>query len=397
MKVVVLGAGLVGRPMALDLAQHNDMRVTVVDTRSDALASIQSANSQIAVVQQDLSSPAGVTAVVSEADLVLSAVPGHMGFATLRAVIAAGKHVVDIAFFPEDPFDLDDLARAHDVVAVVDCGVSPGMSNVLIGHATRLLDRVDRVLIYVGGLPETRQWPYEYKAGFSPIDVVEEYIRPARYIEQGRLVIRPALSDCEFVDFPRIGTLEAFNTDGLRTLMRTIDAPNLKEKTLRYPGHAEKMAVLRETGFFDADPIEVGGSTVRPIDLTAKLLFPKWKLEPGDVDVTVLTACRGGTRTNSSIDTTNRAVCTRWHGRRGTPQRSPHVCWPTACIRRRASRHRSFSGGPTRACGSCSMGCRRGGWCTPRPWSERAGTVTGTRPSTRSGQGVAVPPSCDHR
>ncbi len=211
-----------------------------------------------------------------------------MGFETLKAAIAAGKNVVDIAFFPEDPFELDQFAQAKGVMAVVDCGVTPGMTNVLIGHAAQHLDRTDNVIIYVGGIPEVREWPFEYKAGFSPIDVVEEYVRPARYVENGQLVVRPALSDPEYINFPKVGTLEAFNTDGLRSLADTIDCPNMKEKTLRYPGHIEKMAVLWETGFFDTEPIEIGGTMVRPVDFTAKLLFPKWKLEPGDVDLTVL-------------------------------------------------------------------------------------------------------------
>jgi saccharopine dehydrogenase-like NADP-dependent oxidoreductase len=218
-----------------------------------------------------------------------------MGFATLRAIIEAGKNVVDIAFFPEDPFELDGLARQHGVTAVVDCGVAPGMSNLLSGHGARLLDETETILCYVGGLPVVREWPYEYKAVFSPIDVIEEYTRPARYVENGVLVTRPALSDPELIDFPGVGTLEAFNTDGLRTLAVTLKAPNMKEKTLRYPGHIAKMAVLRETGFFDEAEIEVGGARIRPIDFTARLLFPKWKLTPGEADLTVMQVIVEGT------------------------------------------------------------------------------------------------------
>ena len=109
----------------------------------------------------------------------------------------------------------------------------PGMGNILAMHAHAQLDKTDSVIIYVGGLPAVREWPYEYKAVFSPIDVIEEYTRPARYKENGAMVTRPALSDPELIDFPGIGTLEAFNTDGLRTMASTIKAPNLKEKTLR--------------------------------------------------------------------------------------------------------------------------------------------------------------------
>jgi lysine 6-dehydrogenase len=160
------------------------------------------------------------------------------------------------------------------------------MGSALIMHVARKLDKVDSVLTYVGGLPEIREWPSEYKAVFSPIDVIEEYIRPARYIENGSEVVRPALSDPECIFFPKIGTLEAFNTDGLRTLAATIDAPNLKEKALRYPGHIEKMAVLRELGFFSKEE-SIEGLKTSPLEMTAQVLFPNWKLKPGEGDITI--------------------------------------------------------------------------------------------------------------
>jgi len=274
--------------MAIDLAADRTFDVTAVDVSPDALCKLKNRHPEISVIEADLSDPAAVTSVVENADLVLSAVPGHMGFQTLEAIIGAGKNVVDIAFFPENPFDLDALAKEKGVTAVVDCGVAPGISNLLIGHVHEQLDRTDSVLIYVGGLPETRRWPFEYRAVFSPIDVIAEYTRPARYVENGKLVIRSALSDPELIDFPGVGTLEAFNTDGLRTLAETIDAPNMKEKTLRYHGHIEKMALLRAAGFFGEDAVEINGHAIRPVDFTAKLLFPQWQMEEGEVDITVL-------------------------------------------------------------------------------------------------------------
>lgn len=287
MKIIVLGAGLVGGPMAVDLAADSRFDVTVADIDAEALARLKK-DRPLTTLVKDLSDTDLVKALVRDYDMVLSAVPGFMGFPTLKAVIEAKKNVVDIAFFPEDPFLLDDLAKERGIAAVVDCGVAPGMSNILTGYVDHFLDETRRVLIYVGGLPEVREWPYEYKAVFSPIDVIEEYVRPARYVEYGKLVVRPALSDPELLDFPGIGTLEAFNTDGLRTLAQTIKAPHMKEKTLRYPGHIEKMAMLRETGFFSQDEILVKGVRVRPLDVTAKLLFPKWKLKDGESDITVL-------------------------------------------------------------------------------------------------------------
>jgi len=287
-KIIVLGGGLVGGPMALDLAAEERFAVTVADIDEVALEKLRARQPKLSVIREDLSSPSKVTELVAGYDLVLNAVPGFMGYATLAAIIEARRNVVDISFFAQDPFALNDEATRAGVTAIVDCGVAPGLSNLLIGRVAEQLDQIDSVRIYVGGLPEERQWPYEYKAGFSPIDVIAEYTRPARYVENGVLVTRPALSDPELIDFPGIGTLEAFNTDGLRSLAQTVSCPDMKEKTLRYPGHIEKMAVLRETGFFDEAEIMVGGSAVRPIDLTAALLFPKWKMGPEDVDITVL-------------------------------------------------------------------------------------------------------------
>jgi lysine 6-dehydrogenase len=287
MKIIVLGSGLVGAPTALDLAADARFEVAIADRDASAFSRL-AGNPKVKTLQVDLSNPAAVTKLAADYDLVLSAVPGFMGFQTLQAVIAAKKSVVDIAFFPEDPFQLQDEAAAAGVTAIVDCGVAPGMSNLLVGYASSQMDATRSVLIYVGGLPEVREWPYEYKAVFSPADVIEEYVRPARYIQNGKLVVKPALSEPERLEFPGVGTLEAFNTDGLRTLARTIDAPDMKEKTLRYPGHIEKMAMLRETGFFGTEEIAVGGVRIRPLDVTSRILFPKWKLREGEVDLTVM-------------------------------------------------------------------------------------------------------------
>jgi lysine 6-dehydrogenase len=300
MKITLLGAGLVGGPMAKDLAADKGTKVLAVDIDHKALFKLRNTR-RVKTLRADISDPETVERTVQGADMVISAVPGFLGFQTLGAVLKAGKNVVDIAFFPEDPFSLDRLAKRKGLVAVVDCGLAPGMSSILAAHALGKFDRPKSVTIYVGGLPEVREWPYEYKAVFSPYDVIEEYVRPARYVENGRMVIRPALSDPEFMSFPGIGTLEAFNTDGLRTMAKTLDVPNMKEKTLRYPGHIEKMAVLRETGFFDTKEVEVKGIRIRPIDFTAALLFPRWKLHRGEADITVMKIVVEGTRKKKSV------------------------------------------------------------------------------------------------
>jgi saccharopine dehydrogenase-like NADP-dependent oxidoreductase len=285
-KVILLGAGLVGYPMALDLAKTGEFELSVADYSDTSIAKLNAAG--INGIQTDLSDTNNVSTLVSDFDIVLDAVPGFMGYQTFKTVIEAGKDIVDIAFFPEDPFQLNDLAKQKGVTAIMDMGVAPGMSNILIGYADHLLDRTTKAVIYVGGLPRVRTWPYEYKAVFSPIDVIEEYTRTARFIRNGKITEMPALTEPELLDFENVGTLEAFNSDGLRSLMFTIDAPEMIEKTLRYPGHIEKMKVLRDTGFFSYDEILVNGKKIRPIDLTTKLLFPKWKLEEGEEDLTVM-------------------------------------------------------------------------------------------------------------
>lgn len=277
---------MVGGPMAIDLAKDERFNVTVVDMNKDSLQKM--ADQPVKTVLMDLRFPDEVTRLTESYDMVVNAVPGFMGYQTLKAVINAGKDVVDISFFIEDPMELDELAKQKNVTAIMDCGVAPGMCNVLIGYADHMLEETDSVVYYVGGLPEIREWPWEYKAVFSPIDVIEEYTRPARIVKDGKLVSKPALSDAELINFPGIGTLEAFNTDGLRSLVHTIKAPDMKEKTLRYPGHIEKMKILRETGFFSQEEILFNGTRIRPIDFTAKILFPKWKLQDGELDFTLM-------------------------------------------------------------------------------------------------------------
>jgi len=273
--------------MAIDLARNGEFEVTSADLSNEALMRLADIRG-IKTVQADLDNAETLKSMVREHDLVISAVPGFMGFRTLERIIECGKNVVDIAFFPEDMFLLDAKAREMNVTAICDIGVAPGMSNVLIAYGASKLDTLEKGITYVGGLPVIRSWPFEYKAVFSPIDVIEEYTRPARYIDGGRLVVREALSDPELLEFPNIGTLEAFNSDGLRTLATTVKGDYMIEKTLRYKGHIEKMAVLRDTGFFSKEPILINGVMISPLEFTSKLLFPKWKLQEGEEDLTVM-------------------------------------------------------------------------------------------------------------
>jgi len=308
-RALVLGAGMVGSVMAMDLAAGGELEVTIADVRHDALATVAGratrAGRRVITSKADLSDPDEVKRLAAGADVVCGALSSVIGHAALRAVIEAGKPYCDISFMPEDVVggELDQLAKSRGVTAVVDMGVAPGMSHLLSGHAARLLEPCESLEIYVGGLPRERRWPFEYKAGFSPHDVIEEYTRPSRIVEGGQVVVREALSEPELMDFPGIGTLEAFNTDGLRSLVFTLRGrvPNMKEKTLRYPGHIALMRVFRETGLFSATPVKVKDHRgdvcqVRPLDITAAVMFPKWTYAEGEEDLTVMRVSGVGQR-----------------------------------------------------------------------------------------------------
>ncbi|MEN8242155.1 MAG: saccharopine dehydrogenase NADP-binding domain-containing protein, partial [Chloroflexota bacterium] len=178
MKITILGAGLVGGAMVRDLAQEADLSITAIDYNQSVLNKLSSLKN-VTSLQADLSQAGKVGELVGDSDLVINAVPGFMGFSVLKQTIEAGKNVVDIAFFPEDAFELDELAKEKGVTVVVDCGVAPGLCNIIAGRVNSLLDKTTDYSCLVGGLPVERVWPYEYRAVFSPADVLEEYTRPA--------------------------------------------------------------------------------------------------------------------------------------------------------------------------------------------------------------------------
>ena len=184
---------MVGSTMVADLAVDPSFEVTVADQRRAALDRLHQAHG-VRTVQADSAAPAEVRRLAGEHDIVLGALASAIGRQTLEAVIEAGTSYCDISFMPEDPLQLADRAARAGVVAVVDCGVAPGMSNMMAGFAAANLQPCERIEILVGGLPRERRWPFQYKAGFAPSDVLEEYTRPSRAREHGREVVRPALS-----------------------------------------------------------------------------------------------------------------------------------------------------------------------------------------------------------
>lgn len=308
--VIVLGAGRVGAAMARDLAADGALEVAAADASPDALRRLKAAvpEGAIRTLPVDLGDEGSLAKVVEGHDLVVGAVPGPMGFETLRRVLSAGAHVVDISFFEEDAFELHDLARRRGRVALVDAGVAPGLSNLVLGHWESRLRSVRRFECLVGGIPAEPTPPWEYKAPFSPIDVIAEYTRPARLRRGGEPLTLPALSEVETIDFPDVGRLEAFNTDGLRTLLRTSAAPDLVEKTMRWPGHADRVRLFRDSGFFAETPVTLDDDEVVPLDLSARLLFDTWRYAEGEPDLTAMRIVVEGEDEDGDVRHTYRLV-----------------------------------------------------------------------------------------
>ena len=281
MKISVLGGGLVGGAIARDLAADHD--VTVFDIRESLLSSF---SEPIRTQRTDLSRGKNIRNAVKDADLAVGAVPGFMGYATVEAVIGAGRDIVDISFFPEDGSGLHEAAVKNGVRCLLDFGVAPGCSNLICGRSLETFHSIESFICMVGGLPEERRLPWEYQAPFSPSDVLEEYTRPARIIRNGREVTLEPLTEIQPVDFAGVGTLEAFLTDGLRSLLRIEGIPEMVEKTLRYPGYVQKVKLLSDSGFLSPEPLK--GKDVSPLELSSALLFEAWKQNPGDRDITVM-------------------------------------------------------------------------------------------------------------
>jgi lysine 6-dehydrogenase len=293
--IVILGGGLVGRVIAHDIRKTEEFNVTIVDGNADTVYRLSIEGFQTERV--DFRNESELIQVVQSADVVIGAAPGSLGYKILKTIIVNQKNYVDVSFMPEDYLDLNELASKNNVMAFVDCGVAPGISNLLCGQANYYLDFIEEIIIYVGGLPKLRQQPFEYKVVFSFADVLEEYTRTVVYVENNQLKKIQPLTDIELIDLPKVGTVEAFNTNGLRSLIRTLPlVPNMKEKTLRWPGHAEKMLLLKNGGFLSSTSFNIGGFSISPLEVTTKTLTKQLKLQEDEIDLTVMRVIITGTK-----------------------------------------------------------------------------------------------------
>jgi saccharopine dehydrogenase-like NADP-dependent oxidoreductase len=293
MKVISIGCGNIGSVAAEDLAKSMSCIEVVVADKDEAKAkdiARQIDRSNVSSIQLDATDYNKLTNTLKDFNLAMGFLPGKLGYRLAEACIEARRNLVDVSYMPKNPLTLNHKAKKAEITIIPDCGLAPGISNILVGHAAKKLERVQTVHIMVGGLPEKPIPPLGYIITWSPENLIDEYVRKAKIVKDGKKTEVEALSGLEEVEFPKLGALEAFYTDGLRTLPETIkNAKEMWEKTLRYPGHAEKIKLLKALGFFEERKIDVEDVSVSPRRLTVRLLKEKL-LKPEIRDIVALKA-----------------------------------------------------------------------------------------------------------
>lgn len=285
MKMLVLGAGLQGCACAFDLLRDPEVtRVTLADLHPDRVAQFlaRTNDNRLHVISLDVTNHDAVAAVMRDHDAVMSAIPYYFNGPMAKLAVAAGCHFADLGGNTEIVMEqkkLEDEAHAKGLSVMPDCGLAPGMVNILAAEGIRRLDRADRVRIYVGGLPQHPEPPLNYQIVYSLEGALDYYTTPSWILRGGKPVTVDALSEIESVEFPDpVGTLEAFHTaGGVSTMPFTFEGKvrEMEYKTLRYPGHAELMRAIRALGLLDLKPIKVKGQDVVPRDAFIAAVSPK--------------------------------------------------------------------------------------------------------------------------
>ncbi|MDG6934119.1 MAG: saccharopine dehydrogenase NADP-binding domain-containing protein [Nitrososphaerota archaeon] len=321
--VVVLGTGLMGSEIALDmLAERSVSSLRVVDSsesrlnelerqaraRHPQVAVVTKLSSQVLNIQHDR---AKLRKVLAEADVAIGALPHAIADKAVESAIDSGTSYVDLIFsWRAGEFSsIDKRAKDAGIILVPACGLAPGLTNILAMRGRDLLGGADDVRIMVGGIPERPIPPFNYRIVFSFDSVLEEYTRDALVVRDGKRVLLPALSELEEVTFDQLPgrKFEAFVTDGLSTLPLTIKARSMVEKTVRWPGHAELIKLLASTGLLSTKPITVPGlhDAVTPRSIVASLLTQELRMGQSDRDMTLLkvtVSYRGKTEEFSMVD-----------------------------------------------------------------------------------------------
>jgi lysine 6-dehydrogenase len=305
MKMLVLGAGLQGSACAFDLLQNpavTEVRLADLNVRKLPNFLAPYSGERLIPTPLDARDREAVSALMSEADAAMCALPYYFNLEMTRLAIEAKTHFSDLGGnteIVEDQKELDELARANGVSVVPDCGLAPGMVNILAQHGIDQLDTVSEVRIYVGGLPLNPEPPLNYQIVYSLEGVLDYYTTLSWVVRDGKRTQVAALSEVEPVDFPSpIGTLEAFHTaGGLSTMASRYEGkiPTMEYKTLRYPGHAHIMEAIRELGLLELEPIDVKGTRVVPRDVFISAVQPRLN-KPEGRDLVALRVTVSGTK-----------------------------------------------------------------------------------------------------
>jgi len=304
MKILIVGTGNIGSIIARDLAENMTSAEIVIADKSQRRAeqvAVTIGRKDVSGISLDVFDHKGLIYTLKQFDLVVGALPGEIGYKLLEACVEAKVNMVDVSFMPENPLALCKAAAKAGATIIPDCGVAPGLSHMLVQRGVSKLDEVENAQIMVGGLPEKPIPPLGYTITWSVEGLIDEYLRKARIIKDGKVTEVDALDQVEEVEFPGVGKLEAFYSDGLRTLLQTIKGvKNMAEKTLRYPGHVEKIRLLRDLGLLDESPIEVAGASVPPREVTIRLLEKKLK-KPDVPDILAMLVQIAGTKDGKRI------------------------------------------------------------------------------------------------
>jgi len=290
LKIMVLGCGNIGAVVARDFAESSPSAEVVmadVDKNRARQAATQIGLENVGWTQANATDRSELKTKLKSFDVAVGALPGGLGYQVCKAAISAKVDMVDVSYMPEDVMTLNHAAFKAGVSIVPDCGMSPGLCSMLVGRGVSRLDEVEKAHMLNGGLPEKPVPPLGYVVTWSVRDLISMYSRKVGIVRDGKVIRVEALSGVEEIDFPGVGRLEAFYTDGLRTLLYTVKAKEMWEKTLRYPGHVEKISLLKDLGFFGPETVEVAGTKVDPKEVTAKLFERKLK-RPEIPDIVVM-------------------------------------------------------------------------------------------------------------
>lgn len=271
MNICVVGVGMQGSIVAQDLVKSGHT-VTVLDSNINLLRQLKK-TAKVNAREINVTNKVKFIRFIKPFDLIIGALPAAMGFYTMDCAIRAGVDLVDLSYSPEDPFLLHDKAAQEGIRIVPDAGFAPGLSNILIGETYQEFKGIDTLRILVGGIPQNPKPPFNYHMTWSLTDVIEEYTRPAKILKNKEIITIDALSGIEEFSLPKIGKLECFYTDGLRTLLKTMKhVKTMEEKTIRYPGHAKLFKTLIDCGFFSNQSIRYKKRLVNLRDVNIEYL-----------------------------------------------------------------------------------------------------------------------------